>query len=453
MGKNKPAQKNSGYSLIEMAMVLAIMAVLFTLGMGIWKGIHHFIRLQQIQSQFEDLTAELEVSAQNSEKLLACLAPKKHQQYFLVFSDYYLKEFPCPCFYDKDLSPVEDDYPLLANREKIAWALITPGPDHNYQFGYNWANQLTIPDPRQKTDLFPFDGLFKNNFDDQTFLPPYQRLRVKQGCRQYPPAAIDYLVPQKRITTHQTVVYKIIYPAQYDLCVNARGLVKVFREPVHQLTLPLQYGINRIGFSLLKNDQPIYTRYDYVARADKDQLLPLPFNATSDSDNAPADITFAPALQNPDNAACIIDFDDGYYKYLPVCNYPLIKHCYAAKGEYQPAIFVAQGTDFYYNATRITLDGNEKPFIELDLDVEQVTARGDKKKLEYKISLHAQITDDNGPLFCRLYYNSKLLTETKNCKYLSFSGYSQNATVDTFKIAVDDKEGARVIKAFWAEGH
>jgi len=39
--------------------------------------------------------------------------------------------------------------------------------------------------------------------------------------------------------------------------------------------------------------------------------------------------------------------------------------------------------------------------------------------------------------------------KTKNCKNLTFTGYSKNATLNTFKIAVDDKNGARTIKTFF----
>jgi hypothetical protein len=68
--------------------------------------------------------------------------------------------------------------------------------------------------------------------------------------------------------------------------------------------------------------------------------------------------------------------------------------------------------------------------------------------LEERISLHATVDDDNESLSCRLYYDSKLLTKTKNCNNLSFTGYATNASLHTFKIAVDDKDGARTIKAF-----
>jgi len=71
-----------GYSLLEMAMVLAIIGILFSLGLGVWKSIQHYIRLQQIQSSFADLTAELEISAENSEKLLGCLTKKNTKNSF-----------------------------------------------------------------------------------------------------------------------------------------------------------------------------------------------------------------------------------------------------------------------------------------------------------------------------------------------------------------------------------
>jgi len=95
MNKNKNIfLYDNGYSLIEMAMVLTIIAVLFSLGFGIWKGIYHYIKLQQMESQFRDLTEEIEISSENVDKILTYVKSRVHLNYLLIFSDYFLKEFP-----------------------------------------------------------------------------------------------------------------------------------------------------------------------------------------------------------------------------------------------------------------------------------------------------------------------------------------------------------------------
>jgi len=450
MNKNKNIfLYDNGYSLIEMAMVLTIIAVLFSLGFGIWKGIYHYIKLQQMESQFRDLTEEIEISSENVDKILTYVKSRVHLNYLLIFSDYFLKEFPYPCYYDRELSPAVDDYPLTAGKKQLAFAFITPGSDNNYQFGYNGDFKLIIPDFRKKVDLFPFDGKSSHNFDDQTFLPTYERLRLQLKCKRPPPAAIDYIKPEKRITVEPLVKYEVVYPGKYDLLVQAHGFVKTFRTVVRNITVPLEYGINRIGFSLVQSGETVYTRYDYVVRINENSTLSLPLNIVSNTHTAPTIVSFTFDIQNPKTSVCLIDFDDGFYKYFPVCNFTLIKHLYSARGKYQPAIFVEQGTNFYYNSTHIYFTGNSAPIIDVDLDVDEVPAKRNKKKLEYKIDLHARVTDDDAPLFCRLYYDSKLIMKTKNCKNLTFTGYSKNATLNTFKIAVDDKNGARTIKTFF----
>ncbi len=443
----------SGFTLIELSIVLFIIGVLITIGIGFWKGAYKFIKFKQYLQKFEQ-KKELLLSASNSPEHLTEVYKRDVKNSFpksvLIFSQAYLRTFPNPCYFSEELSPIEDapflKFKLFRGKKikefLIPFFYVETGLNNKFEFKYDGENTIVIKDTPQ--------------VDDKYLAPSMEFLRSYHKCGFLPQYVIDSVTPENRVLDKKTVVYRVVYPSECDLMVSSPVEIKKFKEHKKEVELGLKEGINLVEFVLLKEGKEIYRRRDYIGVIGKENpdcsienFEVLPESNSTEELSAPLRTKFKWDFPCAKKYKCLIDFGDGEYAYFPECENVSIAHTYLYKGIFKPVLFIDDGNFTYTKETELEIDeGNDIPKVLFYAELEKI---GKKNKVNEQLKLSIKVEDEESCI-CKVYYKSKRFLKNKNCDKINLKLIEKSFKFVPIKIVIEDRFGAKkIISAYGDE--
>lgn len=446
-------KRYKGFSLIEIAVVIAIIGILLTVGMGLWKQAYRYLKFKKYIEGFRE-RKELLLEGVDSPFHLKRVYETGVKESFpfsrLILSQAFLRTFPDPCFYFPEVSAVEDAPFLTFRRLKgkrveefvVPFFYLESGPDRKFQFDFDGEKKVVIR-------VGP-------KFDDRYLAPSIPLLRSRRKCPLLPKVSIDAVIPEERITERERIVYRIIYPRGYKLVISSPVEVKELAEHRKRVNLLLQPGINMLDFILFKDGEEVYRRKDYVAlfRAPNPDCelkafgLVFPEAQSEPPFSAPLRVKLRWDFPCANTYRCLVDFGDGDYVYLPDCGSVPISHTFSHRGRFEVRLFIDDGRYSYSARQEIEIEeGNEKPEIKIEANLKKIW-KGRKSKEVF--TLFVKVKDEE-KCACRLYYNSRLLTQNDNCQKLSLNMHEESFEHIPIKLVVEDEFSAKTVLNAYAE--